>query len=659
MPPGCWLGPDTAHLWLDGLIADTLATLVIFGFSRAHHNSSFYDAWWSVLPPLLAIYWWAAGPLGFDDVRCWLVVGVILVWAVRLTGNWIYAFPGFPHEDWRYPLLREGKGAMEPLVDLFGIHLVPTWQVFLGMTPVYVAVTRAGQDVGWIDAVAVVIGLGAVALELAADTQMYRFARTKQPGQCMDQGLWGWSRHPNYFGEISFWFALGLFGLAASPADWWWVFIGTIAMAGALPRREHPDDGAAQPRAASGVPGRDRPGAPAGPASPAGQVVTRPRVVIAGLGDTGLLTARHLSRHVDVVGISTKPALVSGQELGMRLARPDEWAREYLVGFDRYRKLDGVRTVHGTLTGLSLADRVVRVRLPDGTTRAEPYDVLVIATGVTNGFWRRPDLQSDEDVDAALRAPHDQLAAAESINVIGGGAAAVNAAANLALAWPDTRIALYYPGERALPQHHGRVWATVSRHPRGTWGLAPPGPSRHRPAGLRPRPDHHRPGRVQHRTARRPGRRDALGHRKGPAQHRLVARLVARRGGVRPRLARPHRARRARGVRHRRRRGHGPAAWIGPQPGRPAARRQHPPTAGQAPPPQLPRPPSALGLGPRVPAGRAARVHAVGTVLPLPCLVDPDSPAALDRAARHLRRCTPTPMTRIRTPVSRPGRAPF
>ena len=42
------LGPDTAHLWLDALIADTLATLVIFGFSRAHHNSSFYDAWWSV-----------------------------------------------------------------------------------------------------------------------------------------------------------------------------------------------------------------------------------------------------------------------------------------------------------------------------------------------------------------------------------------------------------------------------------------------------------------------------------------------------------------------------------------------------------------------------------------------------------------------------------
>lgn len=42
---------------------------------------------------------------------------------------------------------------------------------------------------------------------------------------------------------------------------------------------------------------------------------TRKRVVIAGLGDSGVLTAIHLVRHADVVGISVKPALVSGQEL--------------------------------------------------------------------------------------------------------------------------------------------------------------------------------------------------------------------------------------------------------------------------------------------------------------------------------------------------------
>src|SRR4051794_15661088 len=225
-----YVGPDTAHLWLDGLIADVLATLVIFGFSRAHHNSSFYDAWWSVLPPLLAIYWWSESTPDTNDVRSLLVIGVILVWAVRLTGNWVYAFPGFPHEDWRYPILKEGKGAMEPLVDLIAIHLIPTLQVFLGMVPVYVAVTRTGRDVGALDLVAVVVGLVAVALEFVADGQMYRFARTKQPGQVMDQGLWGWSRHPNYLGEILFWVSLGIFGLATSPSDWWWVFVGALAM---------------------------------------------------------------------------------------------------------------------------------------------------------------------------------------------------------------------------------------------------------------------------------------------------------------------------------------------------------------------------------------------------------------------------------------------
>ncbi|MBZ5740473.1 FAD-dependent oxidoreductase [Nocardioides mangrovi] len=190
--------------------------------------------------------------------------------------------------------------------------------------------------------------------------------------------------------------------------------------------------------------------------------MTRPRVVVAGLGDSGLLTARHLSRYVDVVGISSKPALVSGQELGMRLATPEAWAREYLVGFERYRKLDAVRRVHGTVTGLSTADRQVTVALADGSTQVEPYDVLVISTGVTNGFWRRPDLQSAEQVDDAITGAHRQLADADAINVIGGGAAAVSAAAHLALAWPDKPIALYFPGERALPQHHGRAWSTVA-----------------------------------------------------------------------------------------------------------------------------------------------------------------------------------------------------
>ncbi|MCB0936755.1 MAG: FAD-dependent oxidoreductase [Mycobacterium sp.] len=186
--------------------------------------------------------------------------------------------------------------------------------------------------------------------------------------------------------------------------------------------------------------------------------MSRPRVVIAGLGDSGLLTAIKLARHADVVGISVKPALVSGQELGLRLARPKDWARDNWIPFDKFRGLDRVRTVQATLKSLDVENRTVTAETADGTLVVEPYDALVISTGVSNGFWRRPTLQSPDDVAADLKAPHDTLAAADSVIVIGGGAAAVSTAANLAATWPDKRIDLYFPGERPLPEHHPGTW---------------------------------------------------------------------------------------------------------------------------------------------------------------------------------------------------------
>lgn len=190
--------------------------------------------------------------------------------------------------------------------------------------------------------------------------------------------------------------------------------------------------------------------------------MSRKRVVIAGLGDVGVLTAIRLAPHFEVVGISAKPGLVSGQELGVRLARPDDWARDYWIPFDRFRKLDRVRTVQAELTGVDLAGRKVFGRAEDGTPVAEAYDALVISTGVTNGFWREPSLRSAAEIGAGLYAAHERMATARSVIVIGGGAAAVSSAVNIANTWPDKQVDLYFPGDRPLREYHPRIWKRVA-----------------------------------------------------------------------------------------------------------------------------------------------------------------------------------------------------
>lgn len=214
--------------------ADVIATLVIFVFSWRYRNSSFYDAYWSVIPPLLALYWfWESQAAGVNTARAVLVIGLVWIWAIRLTANWATHWGGLHHEDWRYAMVRAKSGKSAAIwVDLFGIHLFPTVQVFLGCLPIYAVMTLGQAPLGWLDALAVVVTLGAISIETIADLQLHAFIAKRQEGSFIRSGLWGWSRHPNYFGELAFWWGLMLFGLASAPAQaWWWIVPGAVAMA--------------------------------------------------------------------------------------------------------------------------------------------------------------------------------------------------------------------------------------------------------------------------------------------------------------------------------------------------------------------------------------------------------------------------------------------
>ena len=221
---------DQSPLW-NMFWADLAATVAIFVFSRLYKNSSFYDAYWSVIPPLMALYWtMAATAQGIDMTRAWLVVILVWLWGVRLTANWATFWPGLEHEDWRYGPIKTNAGKWNALADFSAIHLFPTVIVFAACLPIYAAVAMDARPLNALDYLAAAVTLIAILIELVSDIQLHRFLTHRKSGEIMKTGLWALSRHPNYFGEWLFWAGLALFGLAAVPSAWWWVLPGAIAM---------------------------------------------------------------------------------------------------------------------------------------------------------------------------------------------------------------------------------------------------------------------------------------------------------------------------------------------------------------------------------------------------------------------------------------------
>ena len=216
-------------------VADLVATVVIFALSMVLANSSLYDPYWSVAPPVIAVAWAAVAPdhLGSGATAREVIVKVLVfLWAVRLTGNWAIGWRGLTQEDWRYVMMRDDTHGRLPwwLVSFVGVQLVPTLFVFVGLLPLWPALGAPRHSFNVIDVIALVITVAAIAVETIADNQMRAFAgNPDNRGRTIDVGLWSRSRHPNYLGEISFWCGLYLFGLAADP-HWWWTVAGPVVM---------------------------------------------------------------------------------------------------------------------------------------------------------------------------------------------------------------------------------------------------------------------------------------------------------------------------------------------------------------------------------------------------------------------------------------------
>ena len=239
-----YCSPAAHDGWLVLLMVDVTATLCTFGFSVMADNSSIYDPYWMVAPPLLLVAaksCTSSGVMGPWQARQVLAMTLVSAWSLRFHCQpgmlWPGFYKGLEHEDWRYVDFRRKASSVVGYwaFSAINFHLIPTVIVFFCLAPAIQVVLLQDEQppLHALDAVACALGLGSVVIAWIADAQLqsFRASDAYRSGEACRTGLWRLSRHPNYFGEIAFWASLLPLAAAAdgferSP----WLPLGWVSM---------------------------------------------------------------------------------------------------------------------------------------------------------------------------------------------------------------------------------------------------------------------------------------------------------------------------------------------------------------------------------------------------------------------------------------------
>ena len=151
----------------------------------------------------------------------YLVLGMVAVWGLRLGGHIYRRLRSSTSEDKRYVEMRKKWQAKnEAAAIFFRVYMVQALLATMVCLPAIVLTDSADVMLSPVVGSGFVIWLIGFSIEVLSDRQLRLFiANPDNKGQLMTQGLWRYSRHPNYFGELTLWWGLGIMALSV-PFGW-------------------------------------------------------------------------------------------------------------------------------------------------------------------------------------------------------------------------------------------------------------------------------------------------------------------------------------------------------------------------------------------------------------------------------------------------------
>jgi len=186
---------------------------VWFGISLVRKRNDVADEAWGLGFVVLA--WWSL-VIGAGLSGRGLLVGILVsIWGLRLAWHIHRRHQGKP-EDSRYQQWRKDWGKWFYLRSYAQVFLFQGLLIFLVALPVMMINVAQGPQLGWFDVIGIIVWLVGFTFEAVGDAQLARFKTDPtNKGKLIQSGLWGYTRHPNYFGEVTMWWGIWLMALSA------------------------------------------------------------------------------------------------------------------------------------------------------------------------------------------------------------------------------------------------------------------------------------------------------------------------------------------------------------------------------------------------------------------------------------------------------------
>jgi steroid 5-alpha reductase family enzyme len=191
-------------------------------------NASIVDILWGAGFVISGWVYYFLTPEGFAG-RKLLLMGMVTIWGLRLSIHIARRNIG-KGEDYRYRKWREENGAKWWYLSYVRIFLLQGLLMWVIGLPLLAAQYYPQPNrLIWLDYLGLVLWAIGFYFEAAGDWQLKRFrADLANKGKVLNSGVWRYTRHPNYFGDATQWWAFYL--LALATVSGWWTFISPLIM---------------------------------------------------------------------------------------------------------------------------------------------------------------------------------------------------------------------------------------------------------------------------------------------------------------------------------------------------------------------------------------------------------------------------------------------